>query len=100
MQNDKIKIGQFIKSLREQKNITQLDLANRLDTSQSAVARMESGEQNFTTETLEKISIALNHRILKLADSSLNFKIEGGYNLSGTIRTNKSKNGAMGLLCQ
>ena len=97
--NDKLKIGQFIRSLREKKDLTQEDLAALLETSQSAVARMESGEQNFTTETLDKISIALNQRIIKLADSSINFRITGGKTLSGTIATNKSKNGAMGLLC-
>ncbi len=97
--NDKLKIGQFIRSLREKKNLSQEDLAKLLDTSQSAVARMESGEQNFTTETLDKISSALNQRIIKLADSSINFKIIGGKTLSGSIATNKSKNGAMGLLC-
>lgn len=97
--NDKLKIGQFIKSLREKKDMTQEDLAELLETSQSAVARMESGEQNFTTETLDKISIALNQRIIKLADTSINFRIHGGRKLSGTIATNKSKNGAMGLLC-
>ena len=97
--NDKLKIGQFIRSLREKKNLTQDDLASLLETSQSAVARMESGEQNFTTETLDKISVALNQSIIKLADNSINFRITGGRQLSGTITTNKSKNGAMGLLC-
>jgi UDP-N-acetylglucosamine 1-carboxyvinyltransferase len=97
--NDKLKIGQFIKSLREQKQMTQEDLANLLNTSQSAVARMEAGDQNFTTETLDKISTALNSRIIKLADNSIDFRITGGHSLSGTISTNKSKNGAMGLLC-
>jgi UDP-N-acetylglucosamine 1-carboxyvinyltransferase len=99
LQDDKLKIGQFIKSLREKQGLTQSDLAGELETSQSAVARMESGEQNFTTEILERISQALNHRIVKLADNSLDFRINGGYNLKGTIQTNKSKNGAMGLLC-
>ena len=97
--NNKVKIGQFIRSLREKKQITQEDLAVLLDTSQSAVARMEAGEQNFTTETLDKISTALNQQIIKLADESIDFRIKGGQTLSGTISTNTSKNGAMGLLC-
>ena len=99
VKQDKYRIGQFIKSVREKKGLTQADLASELDTSQPAIARMESGEQNFTTEMIDKISQSLNHRILKLADDSLDFRINGGYNLSGSIRTNKSKNGAMGLLC-
>ena len=98
--NDKTKIGQFIRSLREKKGWTQEELANVLETSQSSIARMENGDQNFTTETLERVSQALNHPIVRLADeTSTDFKIRGGGQLSGTIQTNTSKNGAMGLLC-
>jgi UDP-N-acetylglucosamine 1-carboxyvinyltransferase len=92
------KIATFIKTLREQKDMTQTEFAELLGTSQSAVARMEKGEQNFSTEMLTKISQVLNHKILSLKDS-VDFKIEGGRKLSGTIQTNTSKNGAMGLLC-
>jgi len=93
------KIGLFIKNLRESKDWTQGEFAKELGTSQSAVARMESGEQNFTTETLTKISETLNHKIIQLADNSVDFEVEGGQTLSGSIDTNTSKNGAMGLLC-
>ena len=55
-------IGEFIKKLREHKGITQNDFAKMLSTSQSAVARMEKGEQNFTTELLNKISIVLEKK--------------------------------------
>jgi UDP-N-acetylglucosamine 1-carboxyvinyltransferase len=97
--NDKLKIGKFIANLRQKKNFTQSDLASILETTRESVALMESGQQNFTTESLDKIAQALNHKIIQLADNTLDFKIHGGYNLSGSIRTNKSKNGAMGLLC-
>jgi len=92
------KIANFIKDLREQKEMTQTDFAELLGTSQSAVARMEKGEQNFSTEMLAKISHALNRKILTIKNS-VDFKIEGGQTLSGSIQTNTSKNGAMGLLC-
>ena len=49
-------IGAFIKILRERKGLTQEDFAKAFSTSQSAVARMEKGEQNFSTEILNKIS--------------------------------------------
>lgn len=91
-------IASFVKELREQKGLTQADFAELLETSQSAVARMEKGEQNFSTEMLTKISRALNRKFLTIK-SSVDFKIEGGHQLSGTIQTNTSKNGAMGLLC-
>ncbi len=92
------KIGKFIADLRDQKGLTQEDLAKLLDTTQSAVARIESGKQNLTTEMLSKISKVLNRQLINLPES-LNFQIEGGHPLSGTITTNSSKNGAMVLLC-
>lgn len=98
LQTDKQKIGAFIRSLRENKGWSQIELAKKIGTTQSAVARMEAGEQNFTIEILEKISQVLNHQILSL-DNSIDFAIEGGNQLKGEIVTNCSKNGAMGLLC-
>ncbi|HAE36725.1 MAG: UDP-N-acetylglucosamine 1-carboxyvinyltransferase [Candidatus Nomurabacteria bacterium GW2011_GWF2_35_66] len=97
-QTEQQKIGLFIKELRERKNMTQEVFAKELETSQSAVARMEKGEQNFSTETLGKISEVLNHQIVSI-NESIDFKITGGRKLSGSINTNFSKNGAVGLLC-
>ncbi len=93
-----LKIGQFIVELREQAGLTQEELAEALNTSQSAVARMEKGEQNFSTEMLSKISRVLNHEIITLGTGAINFQIEGGHRLSGTIATNTSKNSAVALL--
>jgi len=92
------KIGYFIKELRERRNMTQEAFAQALATSQSAVARMEKGEQNFSTEILGKISEVLNHQIISI-NESIDFQITGGKKLSGSITTNFSKNGAVGLLC-
>lgn len=91
-------IGIFIKKLREKRSLTQKELAERLNTSQSAVARMEAGGQNITAGELLKIGDALEHKIVSLSDS-IDFKITGGKKLKGIIKTNSSKNGAMGLLC-
>ncbi|MFH0890533.1 MAG: UDP-N-acetylglucosamine 1-carboxyvinyltransferase [Candidatus Liptonbacteria bacterium] len=92
------KIGKFIMDLRERLGLTQEDLARELKTSQSAIARMEAGEQNFSTEMLGKLSHALNRPIIQLASGAVNFRIEGGHKLSGAITTNTSKNSAVGLL--
>lgn len=92
------KIGYFIKELREHRGMTQEEFAKALNTSQSSVPRMEKGEQNFTTELLQKISNVLNHQIISINDS-IDFEINGGKKLSGTVKTNFSKNGSVGLLC-
>lgn len=97
-QTEQQKIGYFIKELRERRGLTQGAFAHELGTSQSAVARMEKGEQNFTTDLLSKISTVLEHQIVSI-NSSIDFKIVGGNKLHGSITTNFSKNGAVGLLC-
>ena len=91
-------LGFFVKQLREDRGLTQSDFAKQLQTSQSAVARIESGKQNITTSELQKISKALGRRIVSLTDS-LDVEIRGGKKLHGTVVTNTSKNGALGLLC-
>ena len=92
------KVGFLIKKLREQRGMTQAEFAKALATSQSAVARMESGGQNLTVDQLGKISEVLDRKILSLSDDSVDFIIEGGHELSGTIETNFSKNGAVALI--
>ncbi len=96
--NEQVKIGAFIKNLREKKGMTQGALADALGTSQSAVARMEAGKQNFTTKELSRLSEALEKRLMTIPEST-DFRIEGGRKLSGTIVTNYSKNGSVVLLC-
>jgi UDP-N-acetylglucosamine 1-carboxyvinyltransferase len=91
------KIGYFIKSLRQRKGLTQKEFSKILNTSQSAVARIENGGQNLTTSELLKISDVLNRKIISISDS-IDFEIQGGKKLSGTINTNTSKNGALALM--
>lgn len=97
-QSSQKQIGEFIKNLRERRGLTQESFAKALQTSQSAVARMEKGQQNFSTEILNKISIVLEHQIVSINDS-IDFQINGGKKLGGSITTNFSKNGSVGLLC-
>ena len=97
--NNLKEIGELIETLRERNGMTQAELAKKLETSQSAVARMEKGEQNFTTEILSKVSAVLKHNILTLSKGTMNFQIEGGRKLSGTVNTKTSKNAAVALLC-
>jgi UDP-N-acetylglucosamine 1-carboxyvinyltransferase len=92
-------IGTLIRDLREERGFSQSTFAKKLKTSQSAVARLENGEQNLSTVTLARISAALNRDIVKLSDRSLNIEIEGGRKLRGVVTIHTSKNGAVGLLC-
>lgn len=93
-----LKIGERIAEHRDEKGLTQKELAKLLHTSQSAVARMEKGEQNFSTRTLLKISKILNKEIITLPDETINFEVEGGHKLHGTVEVNTSKNAAVALL--
>ena len=92
-------IGHSIADLRETKGLTQADLAKILNTTQSAIARIESGNQNVSADMLKRISKALGKNLITLSPGTVNVEIEGGNKLSGTIETNTSKNGAVGLLC-
>ncbi len=92
-------IGHRIADVRETKGITQVELAKLLKTTQSAIARIESGNQNVSADMLRRIGIALGKNLITLSPGTVNIKIEGNKKLAGTIETNTSKNGAVGLLC-
>lgn len=96
--SEQAKVGFLIKRLREERGMTQAEFAKALNTSQSAVARIERGGQNLTVDQLSKIGDVLDRKILSLSDESVDFQIEGGRKLSGTIETNFSKNGAVALI--
>lgn len=92
-------IGKSVADLRETIGMTQLALAKKINTTQSAIARIESGKQNVSAEMLKKIGKALGKNLISLTPGTVNIRIKGGKKLSGTIETNTSKNGAVGLLC-
>ena len=60
-----LEIAYQILKLRKQKRLSQAELAKRIGTKQSDIARMEAGQQNFTTDTLQKIASAFE-RDLKI----------------------------------
>jgi len=91
-------IGNKITDLRESQGLTQKDLAKKIGTTQSAIARMESGKQNISSEMLKKLGKAFNKNLVTLSPGTVNLSIEGGRKLHGTVITNTSKNGAVGLL--
>lgn len=99
MPNTNEKIGQLIAQVRQEKGLTQAELARRLNTSQSAVNRMEHGRQNLSLETLGRISDVLNKQLISLNSGAINLHIEGGKELKGEITLKTSKNATVALLC-
>ena len=94
------KIGLLIQETRLQKGLTQTQLAKALNTSQSAVNRIEKGGQNISLEMVARIGDVLSHDILTLNETGkLNFQVNGGRKLSGSVTIKTSKNAAVGLLC-
>ena len=94
------KIGNLIAQNRLSKNMTQAQLAEALNTSQSAINRIESGKQNISLEMIARISDVLSHNIMTInTTGKMNFKVHGGKKLSGEIQIKTSKNAAVGLLC-
>ena len=59
--------GALLRSAREAAGLTQTELAERLETSQSVIARLESPRSNPRFRTLERAIAATGHRL----DSSL-----------------------------
>lgn len=92
-------IGERIADLREAQGLTQAALAKKLKTTQSAIARIEAGKQNLSADMLQKISHALKKNLVTLSPGTVNLAIDGGKQLSGSVQTNTSKNGAVALLC-
>jgi transcriptional regulator with XRE-family HTH domain len=59
-----LEIAIRINSILESKGLKAVDLAKRLDKSQSEVSKWLTGMHTFTTKTLAKISIALEEEII------------------------------------
>lgn len=55
-ESHRLKIAYKIFQLRKKHRLSQKELARKLDTTQSVVARIETRQQNLTTDTLQKIA--------------------------------------------
>lgn len=96
----KIRLGKLIQENRTSRRMTQSELAKELGTSQSAINRIEKGNQNISIEMLARISDVLESNLVMLnSTGKINFKVRGGSKLTGTIEVKTSKNAAVGLLC-
>jgi ribosome-binding protein aMBF1 (putative translation factor) len=55
-----LEIAYQIVGLRKRRKMSQFTLAKKIGTTQSNIARLESGRENFTIGFLKKIAVALN----------------------------------------
>ncbi len=98
--NYSAKIGRLIQENRQARGMTQQELAQALNTSQSAINRIEKGGQNISFDMLGRISEVLSSQLVTFNQpGSVNLRIEGGRQLSGHFTTKTSKNAAVALLC-
>lgn len=98
----RIRIGALIRSAREARGLTQTQLAELLETSQSAVNRIEKGQQNLTLDMLARIGAAVDSELVSVGSPSVgpsHLRVQGGITLSGSIDVKSSKNAGVALLC-
>ncbi|HEX7538399.1 MAG TPA: UDP-N-acetylglucosamine 1-carboxyvinyltransferase [Dermatophilaceae bacterium] len=94
------RIGTLIREARRHQGLSQSDLAELLGTSQSAIARIEQGQQNLSLEMLARIGASLDSEFVSVGHSvAQHLRIVGGTKLSGAIDVKTSKNAAVALLC-
>lgn len=61
-------IGERIKSIRENKGLTQQQVSDECDFEKSTISRIESGRTNITIKNLYKLSKALGVKMKDLVD--------------------------------
>jgi UDP-N-acetylglucosamine 1-carboxyvinyltransferase len=94
------RIGRLIRDARQHRGWTQSQLAEALGTSQSAVNRVERGNQNISLEMIARIGEALDSEIVSLGYAGpMHLRVVGGRRLSGAIDVKTSKNACVALLC-
>ena len=93
------RIGTLIRDARKHRGWTQQQLAAVLNTSQSAVNRIERGHQNLTFEMIARIGEALDNPIVQLGAGPTHLRVTGPTTLSGSIDVKTSKNAGVALLC-
>src|SRR5918997_286581 len=99
MADYKGRIGNLIRDARKHRGLTQVQLAERLGTSQSAINRIEKGHQNLSLEMLARIGSALDSEIVALGAGPTHLRVKGPTTLTGSIDVKTSKNAGVALLC-
>ncbi len=92
-------IGALIRDARSHRRLTQSQLAEALGTSQSAVHRIERGQQNLTVEMIARVGAALDSELIQVGAGPLHLRVHGPTTLAGSIDVKSSKNAGVVLLC-
>ncbi|HEX5988293.1 MAG TPA: UDP-N-acetylglucosamine 1-carboxyvinyltransferase [Nocardioides sp.] len=93
------RIGYLIRDARKHRGWTQAQLAEVLNTSQSAINRIEKGHQNLSLEMIARIGEALDSELVSLgAVGPTHLRVTGPTTLSGSIDVKSSKNAGVALL--
>ena len=93
------RIGNLIRDARKHRGWTQAQLAEVLNTSQSAINRIEKGPQNLSLEMIARIGEALDSELVSLgAVGPTHLRVTGPTTLSGSIDVKSSKNAGVALL--
>src|SRR5690606_40301962 len=81
------RIGTLIRDARQHSGLTQAQLAETLHTSQSAVNRIEKGQQNLTLDMLARIGQARDSELANVAPATgpSHLRVKGGTTLGGAI---------------
>jgi UDP-N-acetylglucosamine 1-carboxyvinyltransferase len=93
------RIGTLIRGARTYRGLTQTQLADALGTSQSAVHRIERGQQNLTVEMIARIGEALDSELIQVGSGPVHLRVHGPTKLAGSIDVKSSKNAGVVLLC-
>jgi UDP-N-acetylglucosamine 1-carboxyvinyltransferase len=94
------RIGSLIRDARKHRGLTQIQLADVLGTSQSAVHRIEAGNQNISLDMVNRIAEALASPLISVGSNGpTHLRVRGGAKLKGSIDVRSSKNAAVALLC-
>ncbi|MFC0673273.1 UDP-N-acetylglucosamine 1-carboxyvinyltransferase [Brachybacterium hainanense] len=90
----------MIRESRQGAGLTQAQLAAQLGSSQSAINRIEKGQQNLTLEMISRIGSVLDSELVNLGTSGpSHLRVHGQRTLHGSIDVKSSKNAGVALLC-
>ena len=92
------KLGNLIQQIRLKRGLTQIQLAKAMQTSQSAINRIEQGHQNLSLETIKRLGQVLQQNLIYFNDKNISLRIHGGRRLSGEITINSAKNTTLALM--